>query len=309
MTYECIIVGGGPAGLSAALVAGRARRRVLLVDDGQPRNAAAPAVHSFVTRDGVLPRDFRRIAREEIAAYPTVTFADRRVSTIDGQAGAFRALLEDGRSVTAKRVLLAMGLVDTLPDIPGVRERWGHGVHHCPYCDGYEHRDGAWGVLADQPLMFDWSPFLRAWTRDLTLFTNGDPVPAESAAKLDKAGIRIVREPIARILGGEGHRMKAVELAGGRRVPIDSFWVRPVQGQTELVARLGLPVEDNGAVRRDEKGETPIAGIFAAGDLAAGPVQQALIAAADGARVTFAINHELVLDSSAEPARVAEPVK
>lgn len=300
--YELLIVGGGPAGLSAALIAGRARRRVLLVDGGTPRNAAAPAVHSFVTRDGVLPDDFRRIAREQLAAYPTVRVLDGDVQEITGESGAFTATLAEAQPVTALRVLLAMGLVDVLPDVPGLSERWGRGVHHCPYCDGYEHRDRAWGVVADEPTMFDYALFLRGWTRDLTVFTLGGAPQGEAAAKLARAGMAVETERIVRVIGGDGHRLAAIELADGRRVAIESLWLRPAQRQCGLTARLGLAVDDEGAICRDDTGETPLRGIFAAGDLAAGASQQALQAAADGARVTMSINHQLIVDEDPVPA-------
>jgi thioredoxin reductase len=296
--FELVIVGGGPAGLSAALVAGRARRRVLLVDGGRPRNAAAPEVHTFLTRDGIPPAEFRRIAREQLAVYPTVSFADSLVDNITGEPGALRVSLTganaNGGAVTARRVLLASGLVDTLPDIAGVADFWGRGVHHCPYCDGYVYRDGRWGVLVDAPALFEHAAFLTAWTADVIVFTNGaTSVPDAAADLLRAADVAIEPQPIARLRGGS--HVDAVELTDGRTIPLHAFWVKPKQRQTDLVVRLGLALAEDGAVRRDEQGQTSMAGVYAAGDLSAGPMQQAILAAAEGARVTFGINRELVL--------------
>lgn len=294
--YEIVIVGGGPAGLSATLVAARARRRVLLVDGGEPRNAVAPAVHSFVTRDGVLPADFRRIAREELGVYPTVTIADGEVTAISGTSPEFTVTLGDGHTVAARTVLIATGLVDVLPSVPGLRERWGRGVHHCPYCDGYEHRDRPWGVIADEPTVFDFALFLRGWTASVTLFTLGAEPQGAAVGRLQRAGITIETGAIARILGGPGEYLEAVALEDGRHVRVESLWVRPAQRQRGLTARLGLQVNGDGAICRDSHGETPTAGIFVAGDLAEDSTQQALQAAADGARVAMTINHRLIVD-------------
>jgi len=294
--FELLVIGGGPAGLSAALVAARARRRVLLVDGCEPRNAAAPAVHTFVTRDGVLPAEFRHIARAQLQAYPTVTIVDGEVTTITGTSPEFRVTLADGRSAGARVVLLATGLVDILPGVPGLRERWGRGVHHCPYCDGYEHRDQPWGVLADEPTVFDFALFLRGWTPSVTLFTMGAAPQGEAVTTLERAGVIIETAAIARIIASDAHHLDAVELEGGRQVPIESLWLRPAQRQRGLTAGLGLAVDDDGAICRDEHGETPTPGIFVAGDLAAGAAQQALQAAADGARVAMTINHRLIVD-------------
>lgn len=294
--FELLIVGGGPAGLSAALVAARARRRVLLVDGCTPRNSVAPAVHSFVTRDGVLPVEFRRAAREQLSAYPTVAFQDGEITAITGDCPDFTATFADGRAITARRVLLAIGLVDVLPDIAGLRERWGRGVHHCPYCDGYEHRDRAWGVIADEPTVFEYARFLRGWTGSVTLFTLGAEPQGEAVTRLQDDGVVVETCAIERVIGGAGEHLEGVVLEDGRQLPIESLWVRPAQRQRGLTARMGLQVTDDGDIGRDDHGETSIPGIFVAGDLAQGSTQQAVQAAADGARVAMTINHRLIVD-------------
>ncbi len=293
---ELLIVGGGPAGLAAALVAGRARRRVVLVDGGEPRNAVAPAIHGFLSRDGVLPAEFRHIGRAQLEPYDTVRVRDGEVTAITGACGAFRATLAEGGTVAARRVLLTTGLVDVLPDVPGLRERWGRGVHHCPYCDGYERRDRPWGVIADEPTVFDYAHFLRGWTASVTLFTLGQAPRGEAVTKLERAGVVLETAAIARVIPGPDEHLEAVELEDGRRVAVSSLWVRPAQRQRALTAALGLALADDGGVRRDEHGETPTPGLYVAGDLAEGASQQALQAAADGARVVMTIVHELIVD-------------
>lgn len=292
-TFELIIVGGGPAGLSAALAAGRARRKALLIDGGTPRNAAAHEVHTFVTRDGTPPAEFRRIAREQIARYPTVAFADGIVENIEGQAGDFQVTLRGGESAAGARILLALGLVDIFPSIPGVSEYWGRGLHHCPYCDGYELRDGAWGLLTDQPLGFEYSFLLRGWTNRLTVFTNGKPIDAEWSEKLAQAGTKVDTRPLARVTGTD-RALNGIALQDGTAIALDALFLQPAQRQTVLVAKLGLAVRSDGAIERNEQGETSRPGIYAAGDCSAGPMQQAIFSAAEGGRVAFGIIPQLI---------------
>lgn len=294
-SHEVVIVGGGPAGLSAALIAGRARRRALLIDGGAPRNSAAPAMHSFVSRDGILPRDFRALCHDELGQYETVERRDGVVQEIRPEAGGFTVTF-GGQAVRSGKVLLALGLVDILPDIPGLAANWGKGVHHCPFCDGFEHRDTAWGMLVDQPPLFEHALFLRGWCRSMTVYATIEPAP-ESRAALARAGIRIEDRPLRRVREGDGHSIGGVELADGSVDPIESLWLKPAQRQTALVQQLGLPLREDGAIQRNEMGETGIPGLYAAGDCAAGHLQQAILAAADGARTMFPIVRGLMLGS------------
>jgi thioredoxin reductase len=293
-TYELIIIGGGPAGLSGALLAGRARRRALLIDGGTPRNAAAPAMHSFVSRDGILPRDFRAAAHRELERYRTVFRKEAQVRSMRSHADAQTVILEDGSELTARFVLLAVGLVDTLPEIPGLRTNWGKGVHHCPFCDGFEHRDGRWGILAEEPPMREHALLLRGWTQDITVLTNASEIAEAELAMLRDAGLRVVTDSIAEVMSGDGHTLGGVRLASGIHEAIGSLWIRPAQNQTQLIQSLGLDLRDDGAIQRDERGQTSRPGLFAAGDCAAGPMQQAILSAADGARTTFSIVRELI---------------
>lgn len=304
---EFLIVGGGPAGQAAALVAARAQRRVILVDAEAPRNTSAPAIHGYLTRDGVPPADFRRTSHDQLAAYQHASRITAQVDDITGDCDAFVARLADGRQIEARRVLLATGLVDILPDIPGLEERWGHGVHHCPYCDGHEHRQRRWGVVGNKPSTIEFAMFLRGWTPTVTIFTLGQAPHPDAAEKLKRSGVVVEATPVARIVASGPDYLDAVELLDGRRVPIESLWLRPAQRQHALTARLSLPVDDDGAIVRDARGETSTPGLFVAGDLAAGSTQQVLQAAADGARVAMAINHELILQPPAERQAVSGP--
>lgn len=295
---DVAIVGGGPAGLNAALMLGRSRKRVVLFDAGPPRNAAAEHVHGFLTRDGTPPAEMRRIAREQLVPYRSVTVRDARVEAIDvPAAGADRAAqvftvrAADG-VVKARRILLTVGLVDDLPDLPGVRELWGKSLFICPYCHAWELQDQPFGYLAPSAQWLEWTAFLKNWTRDLTVYTAGAfEIPEEAREKLTRAGIRIEERPITG-LRADGGKLAAITLADGAEAPCAALFMRPSQRQTPLVASLGLALDEMGFVKVDEMKQTSVRGIFAAGDLTT-MMQGALLAAAAGVTAAATVNHAL----------------
>ncbi len=292
--FDVVIVGAGPAGLSAALALGRARRRVLLCDAGAPRNARAHEIHNFVTRDGTPPADFRRIAREQLAPYASVEVRDARVERIDGERDRFQVELSTG-TVTGRRVLLGVGMIDELPALPGYRELWGHAVFQCPYCHGWEVRDGAFGYLCPSAAFLEWPLMLLNWTRDVTVFTDGAyEVPPEVRARLVAAGIAVEERPITSLALRDDRpdALAAVVLADGTRVARDVLFARPPQRQTDLVTSLGLALDDHGFVRLDDHRQTSRPGVYAAGDLAT-MMQGAVMAAAAGTMAAAMITHDL----------------
>jgi thioredoxin reductase len=296
--FDTIIVGGGPGGLQAALTLGRARRRVLVCDAGPRRNAAATHVHNFVTRDGTPPDEFRRIAREQLAAYPEVRFADEAVEAISGSRGAFRVQLASG-TVDARRIVLATGMIDEPLPIEGFRELWGRSICQCPYCHGWEARDRRWGYLALPANAAHVGPFarmLRAWTDELTVFTDGAvDVGGDVGTLLRAAGIRVETGAIVRFVGGSGG-LEAVELAGGVVVPCEVMFAHPPQRQVTLVRELGLALDPEGFVAVDPmRRETSIPGIYASGDLTTRG-QAAVLAAATGMQAAAAINVDLAME-------------
>jgi thioredoxin reductase len=293
---DVVIVGGGPAGLSAALVLGRARKRVLLCDAGVPRNASAEHIQGFVTRDGTPPSEFRRIGREQLQPYD-VEYRNTRVLGVERVGPGFRVALEGGRTVEAKRVLIATGMVDEVPELPGYRELWGKSIFQCPYCHGWEVRDQAYGVLATAEHFLDFALFLTGWSRDVVVFTEGAiPVPAEQRLRLERAGVRLEPRRIRQFLARDGH-LHAVELEDGARVERQILFARPPQRQTELVRQLGLELNELGFVRVDERKQTSVPGILAAGDLTT-MMQGALVAAAEGAMAAYMMTHELNIEAA-----------
>lgn len=298
MPYDIVIVGGGPAGLAAALTLGRAGKRVLLSDAGARRNAAAVHVHNFVTRDGTPPDDFRRIAREQLATYPQVAVRDEHVESITGVRGAFRVGLQS-ETVEARRVLLATGMIDEMLPIAGFRELWGSAIFQCPYCHGWEVRGRRWGYLAsaaDASHLLPFALMIRGWTREVIVFTNGAlAVPDETRARLDAAGVRVETTAVSRLLRGDD-RLEAIELAGGSVVPCDVLFAHPRQRQVALVGALGVALDDDGFVRVDPMtSETSVPGVYAAGDLTT-RAQAAIWAAGAGTRAAGMINVELTME-------------
>lgn len=292
--FDVVIVGGGPAGLAAALMLGRARKRVLLCDAGPRRNAAAERIHGFVTRDGTPPDEFRRIGREQLVPYRNVQVRDTGVLAIEGTTGSFVVRTDTGE-VLARRILLAVGVVDEMLDIPGFTEFWGHSIVQCPYCHGWESRDRAFAVLVNAPPWIEWALLVRGWSERLTVLTGGAfEIPPEQQERLDRAGVRVDTRPIARLVGSE-NRLQAIVLADGGELPCELLFARPAQHQTAVVESLGLEKDDMGFVRIDEQHRTSAAGIYAGGDLTT-MKQGALFAAAAGQLAAAMINHELTVE-------------
>ena len=296
--YDVVVIGGGAAGLSAALVLTRARRRVAVVDAGQPRNAPATHMHGYLGSDGLPPAQLLAAGREEVAAYGghliegTVTRVTTCAPDPEGQ-GLFEVSLADGRPLIARRVVVTTGLRDELPGVPGVRERWGRDVLHCPYCHGYEVRDSQLGVLGGTPETIAHAHLIRGWADDLVLFTHGEALTPEQTEGLGARGIGVVEEPVARLVV-EDDRLTGVELESGGIVPRAAVFVRPsFVPNDDLLTGLGCATDAAGWVTTDGTGRTSVPGVWAAGN-AVNPRAQVITAAGEGSAAAIAINNDLV---------------
>ena len=288
---ECdvVVVGGGAAGLSAALVLVRARRMVVVVDAGAPRNAPAAHMHGFLSRDGMPPRELLAAGRAEVAGYGGSLIDD----TVVGVEPGFHVRLAGGSSLGARRVLVATGLRDELPDIPGVRERWGRDLLHCPYCHGYEVRDQPLGVLGGSPEAVQHALLVRQWSPDVVLFPHTGTLVPEQREQLQARGIQIADGTVARLVVGND-QLQGVELRDGTVVARTAVFVRPrFVPNADLLTGLGCAVDEYGWVVHDPVGHTTVAGIWVAGN-AADPRAQVITAAGQGSAGAIAINADLV---------------
>ncbi|MBI9114417.1 NAD(P)/FAD-dependent oxidoreductase [Sanguibacter suaedae] len=298
LPYDALVVGGGVAGLSAALVLGSARRRVLVADGGAPRNAPAAHSHGFLTRDGVEPGELVRLAREEVEGYG-VEVVPLAVEDLDRWGEGFRATLGDGSSVTARTVLLATGLVDELPDVPGVRERWGRDVPHCPFCHGHDVEGTPIATLASTEASFHQALLLRQWSDDVVLFTHTAPSPPPDVARqLAARDVRVVEGPVE-CLVVEDDRLVGVLMSDGRTVPRSAVFVTPTfRARDGLVTPLGARTTHDECARWvevDDHQRTSVPGLWAAGNVT-DPGAQAITAAAEGSRAGVSMNVFLVDD-------------
>ncbi len=315
--YDVVVVGGGAAGLSAALVLARARRRILVLDAGHPRNAPAAHMQGFLSRDGMPPAELLVHGRDEVRGYGGQIVT----GTVEGISAChevgFRVKFTGGHQVSTRRVLLATGLRDELPDIPGLQERWARDVLHCPYCHGHEVRDRALGVLGATPDAVRYAQVVRQWTDDVVLFARAGMLTEAQRTELLARAVGIVEGAVRRVLTEaqrtellaraigivegtvhqvlvEDDRLLGVEMDDGRVIPRDALFVPPrFVPNNDLLVALGAGLDENGWVRTDGPGRTTVPGLWVAGNLA-NPRAQVITAAGEGSAAAIAMNADLV---------------
>jgi thioredoxin reductase len=291
--FDVVVIGGGAAGLSAALVLSRARRSVAVVDAGAPRNSPAAHMQGFLSRDGMPPGDLLAAGRDEVQGYGGHLIAGTVAKVDRGTGPGLRVLLASGGQLTARRIVLATGLRDELPDIPGVRERWARDLLHCPYCHGYEVRDQQLGVLGGTPDAVQHALLVRQWSSDVIFFPHTDTLTADEREQLIARGIGIVEGGVARLVVDDD-QLRGIELDNGTIVARTAVFVRPrLIPNTGLLAEMGCAVDDTGWVKVDPFGRTSVPGAWVAGN-AANPRAQVITAAGEGSSVAIAVNADLV---------------
>jgi len=291
-TYDVVVIGGGASGLSAALVLARARRTVAVIDAGQARNAPAARMQGFLSRDGLPPCELLAAGRAEIDGYGA-TLITGVVSDVYRTDTGFRIERSDGVPLSARRVLVTTGLRDELPDVPGVRERWGRDLLHCPYCHGFEVRDQPLGVLGGTPNAAEHALLVRQWSDDVVYFPHTDVLTEDDRERLAARGIGVVVGRVARLVVRDD-RLFGVELEDGCVVRRAAVFVRPhMVPSSDLLTSLGAVSNNHGWATVDSTGRTSVSGVYAAGN-AVNPRAQVITAAGEGSAAAIAINADLV---------------
>lgn len=303
--YDVIIIGGSYAGLSAALVLGRSLRRVLVIDAGQPANRQTPHAHNFLTRDGETPAQLSAIAREQVSQYPTVQFWADKVTAAGQAETGFSVTTQDGIVFQARKLLLATGVADIMPDLPGFAECWGRSVLHCPYCHGYEVHGEPLGILANGEVGYEMATLIQHWSNQLTLFTNGPSMLTDGQQQtIAQLNISVVEKPITAIEHEAGMLTALLMVDGSRAQPRAIFSRVPFRQHTDIAAELGCSLTENGLIEATEFGETNVPGVLVAGD-ATTLMRQVACAVSGGVKAGAWINRELITD---DLARRVQPV-
>lgn len=294
--HDAIVVGGSFAGLSAAMYIARARRSVCVIDAGRPRNRFSEHSHGFFTQDGSAPGTMLATARAQVAAYPTAHFIDGEAVNAVKQEDGYSVALADGEVLEGARLVLAFGISDDLPDIPGLAERWGKSVLHCPYCHGFEFSDRRLGVLHVSPMSAHQAQLIAEWG-PTTLYLDGASEPdAAALAALERRGVAIEAAPV-KALHGAGTGLSAIELAGGRMADLDALYIGTrTRFNSAIAEQLGCELDEapfGPIVRTDDQKATSVAGVYAAGDITRG-AHSATFASADGVMAGTALHRSLV---------------
>ena len=285
--YDAVIVGGGPAGLSAALVLGRANRRVLVIDDGRPANAVSQGVGGLLGHDRVKPAELRREGRRQLAAHANVDVRHGAVADAEPVADGFVVVPAGAAPVRARAIVLAHGLRYDPPPLPGIEALWGRSVFHCAFCDGWEVRDRPLALHASGPGAVRSALVLAGWSNDVVLCTDGAPDPG--GALLAAAGVRVRTEPIARLAGRHG-RLRQIEFSHGSAERREALFVNTRRDQPNgLAAALGCDLTEGGTIVTDADGRTNVAGVYAAGDAATAHSRSVANAIGTGSRVAYAV--------------------
>ena len=301
MTFDVVIIGGSFAGLSAALMLARARRQVLVIDSGLPRNRYAAHSHGVLGMDGIAGGELLRQAKAQLLAYPSVRWVSDTATGAEATMDGFAVHTAGGDTWATRKLLLATGIVDVLPALPGLAERWGHSVLHCPYCHGYEVGGGAIGLLGGHAMSVKMAGLLADWGQ-VTLFAHGMALEDEERATLQRRGVRIEQEQVV-ALQGDSPQLSGALLAGGRSVELRALFVAARQQMgSALVEQLGCVLEESPVgvlVQVDAQKQTSVAGVYAAGD--ATVVGNITLANAEGVRAGISLHHALVAEDSAPP--------
>lgn len=290
---DCTIIGGGPAGLNATLVLGRARRNVVLVDSNDARNKVTRETHGFITRDGVKPREFREIANKEFSKYKTIVTMEDKVEEIVKVDEGFKIKTKKGREWLTRKVILATGVIEKFTNVPNIRDFYGNSIFNCPYCDGWELRDQALALFGLVDHTIHMAGILRNWSQDIIIFTNGERVSKGQMKDINNMNVQVEPGRINRLYGHDG-MLKGIEMENGQLIQRTGGFVTPDLVQASNIGRnLGVKLDNLGGYKSDEVGRTNILNLFVAGEASIIYPAQLIIAAASGVTAAMAVNVEL----------------
>ncbi|MEK5296228.1 NAD(P)/FAD-dependent oxidoreductase [Bacillus sp. FSL R5-0659] len=299
MLLDCAIIGGGPAGLNAALVVGRGRKQVIVFDDELPRNRVTQESHGFITNDGMTPFEIRQAGEADLQKYPNIQIKRSRINDIQKREEFFTLLTHKGDTFEAKKIILATGLQDILPEIEGIHDVYGKTLFSCPFCDGWELKDKALALIAENQRALHMAKLLSNWTKDLIVFTNGHVLAEEDKSLLTAHSIQVIDVPIVSIDHDNGE-LRSLQLANGETVKREGGFVASEFKQSAPFAeKLGCQMTKNAGIETDILGRTTVSGVFACGDNLGGPAQLVLAAAA-GSQAGMGVIHELVQEEFQE---------
>ncbi len=295
MLLDCVIIGGGPSGLNAALVLGRAKRNTILFDEDKPRNAVTHESHGFITRDGIKPSEFKKLAKENLLKYPSISIQNQRIINIKKENRTFLIFSEDGHSYRTRKVLLSTGLKDILPRIEGIHHFYGTSLFNCPFCDGWELRDRAIVVIGEDERVFHMTKMASNWSKDLVVCTNGKNIlSTEQREVLNKRKIKVIEDKIVTLQGNKG-RLKKIQFKNGKEIEREGGFVSTELKQaTSFPQTLGCAMNKMGGIETDKMGRTNIEGVYASGDNSLSAPPQLINAASDGSKAAMGVINDLI---------------
>lgn len=296
--FDCTIIGGGPAGLNAALILGRAKRKVVLFDNNQARNKVTQESHGFITRDGVSPTEFRELAHQDISKYSSVKVERVKIIEIEKESNnLFTLTTEEGNKYSSRKIILATGLKEELPSVKGIKEYYGKSLFSCPYCDGWELRDQPLVLIGENSNTAHLAKMIYQWSHDLVVCTNGKPILGEEdELQLKKKGVIIKKERIETLAGSNGKLEKVIFEDGTTMNRMGGFVTTDLKQPNHLAISLGCELDKNNGIVVDAFGRTTSDGVYAAGDTTFSGPSQLIIAAGQGVRTAAGINHDLVME-------------